>query len=236
MYKQIIILHEVQKIDKQIDNVLKEIDQVKNDPQLQKMKKHKCSVSEVWESTYQELNQQKKQLKKAEIDLVEISQHLEEVESKIYDSKTTSKELEFLLKEKDNNLNIGNDLENKIIELLEEIDQKESLNKEQKSVLRDINKEISGIENGVKNRLSVLKKSFSELENIKLSKTNELTEKYLKEYKNKRKSLKGEIVSYVLDNQICGGCHIKISNNVNKKVIDKKVVKCEGCSRYLITM
>ncbi|QOR35609.1 hypothetical protein IMX26_01850 [Clostridium sp. 'deep sea'] len=236
MYQQILILHEVQELDKQIDRVRKDVELLKNDPRLKKMKEYQCSFGEVWENTHNELIVSKKKLKTAELNLVEVSHHLDQIENKIYDSKTTSKELEYMLKEKENNLALGNELENNIIILLEEIDQKESLHIEQKNVLRDINKKIAEIEQSIKQEEVKHNENILQLEKLKASKVVELNDKLKKEYKNKRKKLKNEIVSIVMENQVCGGCHIKISNNINKKVVGKKVVRCEGCGRYLITM
>ncbi len=234
MYQQILLLYDIQTIDLEIEKIQEKYNRLKNAPNLKKTVDLKNALTKSWENTHLEIKEKKKELRQAEMDLIEMAQHLELIENKIYDSKTSSKELQFLLKEKEAEQNRSNELEIGIIKLLELIDTKEDLQSKQKNTLRDINKKIAVLNSEISSKVEVVEEKLANLNNRRILLIKKLDHKVQKEYVNKRVRLKHKMVSTVNDDRICSGCNVRISSQAFKKVHEKKVARCEECGRYLI--
>jgi len=236
MYEQCLRLFEIQKIDVKLEELFLKKEKLKTSNELIQIQAHKSNLQSQWDLIHQQLTEDRRELRQSEYDLSEIGMHVEELNGKIFDSATKSKELQFLLQEKDVFQEKTNKIETDIINLLITIEKNEHLQNAQKELLIDINDRIDKLSAELKVAIINAEEDISALKNDRQRWALGIDEKLFKEYESKRKRLKNEMVSLVDNSQVCQGCHVKISNRAFKKLLEKEVARCEECGRYLLVI
>jgi hypothetical protein len=125
--------------------------------------------------------------------------------------------------------------ENKGLELIIQIDKKaEENNKEIEIYKNEINKLSSEIQNTKHDILDYQSKSNKIEKNIEIFEKN-IDKTYILQYRQIAKSkIKKPYIVALQKNKYCSGCHLKVSNDIAKKIqLSTSITQCDNCNRIL---
>lgn len=232
--KSIQMLWELQNLLKEEDKLLKEL---KNLSQVTRLK----SLKEEIEKSQKALQQQKEIYQKKtrpikhledEIEAIKVKQ--KEISSLLYSGEITNvKELESTNSKLDTLNQEISQLENQLIELMEEKENLYNGLQEENSannVKKDEYRNLRGQYQQAKEALQQQMDNFPAKKDDLLAQIDSL---YLDIYNDLRKRFNFSAVAKV-DNNICSGCHMRISFDLQKKLRNAdEVLYCDICGRMI---
>jgi hypothetical protein len=234
MYEDLVTLIDIQNLEKQLQDeklVLSEIEKEKElDSLLTRFKVIKESINNYTASL--ELNV--KAYRELEIKLIDVQEELNSLDEEIYSGKSNSKELHYMLQEKDNNKELVNVYEEELMRKLEERElfrdeiDKYSLEEEKLSTL------IEEVRSNYGKEIQVLEDKVKSLQDEIIKLESKISVKLLNEYKTKGERLGFQLACYIKQDGICGGCHVKIPSRTLRDINNQKTAKCDECGRYLV--
>ncbi|HMB01208.1 MAG TPA: C4-type zinc ribbon domain-containing protein [Spirochaetota bacterium] len=230
VYDDIKLLLKLQEIYKNLDDNVKEIDNLKEDAAYEEKKY--LSRQNQYKKHYPMLQQTQKEHDELKIDLEEIKNKIEELEEKKKKIKTI-KEFKAINKEIDI-LNKKNTIkENDIMTKSEELEFKKEKVAKIKESLDEIKEVIENKKNDldtlINERKDDINKFTKEKEKVEKKLDPSLVRTFKRIYSNK-----ANLAVVPVEDNVCHGCYMKIPNQVEIHVKrNEQIVLCPSCSRIL---
>jgi predicted nucleic acid-binding Zn-ribbon protein len=159
---------------------------------------------------------------------------VKELDEEIYSGKSNSKELHYLIYEKDKNKEEIQDLEVKMLNLLENSERDKEYLMRLKQQKSEMNQKYNEIKNNINSKKAKLLQKKKSLEEKREEIILELPSRLIEKYEDKKERLNYKFVCQIDESGMCTGCHVKLPSRVIKNLYNSEVQRCDECGRYLI--
>ena len=228
--QEIDLLLELQEISQNLDNLVEEINQLKEE--ASKEEKKYAAKKHQYDKHYPYLEKVQKEHDQLKIALEDINKKIEESEEKkkkiktIKEFKAINKEIDALNRQ---NAIKENDLLTKIEELEFKKDKIEKISISIEEIKETIDKKKMDLEILIKERKNSIAKYTKEKAKVE----SKLSDKSIRTF-NRIYAHKENLAVVPVQNQVCHGCYMQVplQNEINVKE-QKSIVYCPNCSRIL---
>jgi len=228
-------LVELQAIEKIIYKKAFEINRIKKNEQLLKLKNEYENVKESCSISGSGLEALEHDRKKAADTIKMQEDKIKRIDEKLFSGTITSAKELMNYQEEIKQLKQSNEnLEDRELKLMIEIDEKRPAFLELTEKKNLIEKEFEELNRHIEANVKEIEKVISELKNIRLDVIKKIPAEILKKYDELRKRKDGIAVS-IMKNNFCQACSVQISAGELQNIKDgQKIHKCPMCSRMLV--
>jgi uncharacterized protein len=228
-------LVELQAIEKIIYKKAFEINRIRKNEKLHKLKTELVDISQFCEVAGSQLEALEHERKKAGDTIKLQEEKIKNIDEKLFSGTITSAKELMNYQEEIKQLKQANEnLEDKEIKLMIEIDEKRPGLLELTEKKNLLEKEFEEINRELEVNIKEIEEVISELKKKRLDAIKKIPAEILKKYDELRKRKDGVAVS-LMKNNFCQACSVQISAGELQKIKDgQKIHKCPMCSRMLV--
>jgi len=231
----VLALVELQMIENAISARSSEIEETKNNKELDQAEKKSAEVKEKYDEIngrYGELESKRKKFE----DTVEMqNEKIKSNEGKLFSGTITSaKEIENYQEEVKILKGKNSEMEDQILELMIKLEEMSEEVKQAGSEKARAESEVGRIKNEMNEKLEVLKHIIEGLQKRRDDVSSKIPGDYLKKYREV-KSKKGGIAVSVLKDKFCNVCNMQIPAKDAEKIVDAgQLYRCPLCGRLAV--
>lgn len=237
MNLQLKLLWELQELDLAIKEVKQKIE---NAPQLsgvQEAKQDKENKGQDYAELEAQLNNDRKYLKKLELQEQKIVEDRQELYESMYSGKIKStKELEQMQRKMDLLAEDKKNVEEEILVLMESIEEQEEKLKQAEEELKESKQALKDKASSLEEELNSLNQELLKLQDDREQQAAKINKQYLDKYLIMAEKHRGKPLAKV-ENDICSGCRVFISSAQRGHLYNPSaMVYCENCGRLLVKL
>ncbi|MFO7952646.1 MAG: hypothetical protein R6U91_07585 [Bacillota bacterium] len=234
---QLKLLWELQELDLAIKEVKQKIE---NAPQLsgvQEAKQDKENKGQDYAELEAQLNNDRKYLKKLELQEQKIVEDRQELYESMYSGKIKStKELEQMQRKMDLLAEDKKNVEEEILVLMESIEEQEEKLKQAEEELKESKQALKDKASSLEEELNSLNQELLKLQDDREQQAAKINKQYLDKYLIMAEKHRGKPLAKV-ENDICSGCRVFISSAQRGHLYNPSaMVYCENCGRLLVKL
>ncbi len=234
---QLKLLWELQELDLAINDIKRKIE---NAPQLsgvEEAKEYKAEKEREYGELEEKLNNDRKKLKKLELQEQKITGDRQELNDSMYGGKVKNiKELEQMQRRMDSLAEEKKKVEEEILVLMESIEEQEDNLERVERELSEGRQTLVEKENRLEEELNSLNRELSRLQDEREQQSAKIDQQYLDKYQVLAEKCQGKALAKV-ENDICSGCRVFISSAQRGHLYNPSaMVYCENCGRLLVRL
>ncbi|MBS4022591.1 MAG: hypothetical protein KGZ79_09230 [Dethiobacter sp.] len=228
-------LYDLQQLELELDRLKKTLKELPVYSEFKKLQSEVADAKEAIGWTETKLNEQRKRIKRMEMDAEKVQQESKEVQAKLYSGAVrSSKELEqleskgkALLREKDK-------AEETLLLAMEAYEELETAITTAKNNHNAINQKLRELQQQGNKEIKGLKDRIQHCQAARDQLREQIGSVLLESYGEMRPRFHGRPLARVVAG-ICGGCRVSISSNLTNRLCNPEaVVTCENCGRMLV--
>lgn len=228
-------LWKLQKTDLELDQLTEKIHQMQNLQQIQSLMAKVRQLELEQQHIEERLQHFAKQVKNQEYELRKITDIILHNENLLYDGGIANpKELAQIQA----NIKLNTDkvglAEETLLKSMESLEGQDDKLQEVRLNLAKNLEQLQNYRQQVQGLLTGFERQVEELNAQKAKVIEGLNGKMLAEYEGQRRKKKGALVALINKDRICQGCYVTVPIHDWQLVRQKRVLKCEGCGRYLM--
>lgn len=227
-------LYELQQLEQHLEQALRKLKSLPVLEQHKLLREQVAREKEEAEKLLAAINEQRRLVKRLELEIQKIVQESNAVNQKLYDGSVSSaKELEMLQAKEKTLQRDKTATEEKALKAMEKAEQLEKDFKESSRLYRQHSRELGDLQQSGNKEIKELKEQIQTYRERREHLQQQLDQLLLEKYNTMKQHFHGRPVAIVQDDT-CSGCRVTVSSNLKNRLYNPNILNyCENCGRIL---